>query len=518
MKTYLLPVRLADLLDGSKVESDRLEYKEGWNPAAILRTICAFANDFHNYGGGYIVLGIAERDGVPVLPPKGIPDNQIDKIQKELLQYGNLVQPPYFPLLGTEKVEGQTVVVFWCPGGQSRPYKAPRDVTAKEKDYAYYIRHYSNSVVAKNGELRELMNLTATVPFDDRICHQAELDDLRLPLIRSYLKEVGSALYGPAGRLPLAELGRRMAIVDGGDEYLKPRNVGLLFFSESPETFFPCARIEVVHLPQGPAGDRIEEHIFQGPLDHQLRSALRHLRNEVVNERITKLPDRAEAAHVFNYPYKALEEALVNAVYHRAYDLREPIEVRVNPATIEVLSYPGPDPSIRPKDLKGERFLSRRYRNRRIGEFLKELDLTEGRFTGIPKIRQAMRQNGSPPPTFATDDERTFFGVELRIHPLFREDEKAPVEAPVEAPVSFTETERRILAALQSGPKSRTEILALVGYATLTGNLKKALDRLDKLGLISLTIPAQPHSSKQKRQLTTKGRQTLQKLDATKEK
>ena len=27
---------------------------------------------------------------------------------------------------------------------------------------------------------------------------------------------------------------------------------------------------------------------------------------------------------------------------------------------------------------------SRRFRNRRLGEFLKELDLTEGRATGIP--------------------------------------------------------------------------------------------------------------------------------------
>src|SRR5579871_4491176 len=344
-KVYPLPIRLADLLQDSKVESDRLEFKAGWNPAAVLRTVCAFANDFHNYGGGYILLGVADQHGNPVMPPAGIADNQIDRIQKELLQYCNLIQPPYFPILGTEKYQDKTVLILWCPGGQTRPYRVPKDVTAREKDYAYYIRHYSNSVVAKNGELRELMSLSATVPFDDRICHQAELDDLQQPLMRSYLKEVRSALHASAGRIPFAELCRRMAIVDGPDEFLKPRNVGLLFFSEVPERFFPCARIEVVHLPEGPAGDRIEEHVFQGPLDHQLRSALRHLRSEVITERITKLPDRAEARHVFNYPYKAVEEALVNAVYHRGYDVREPIEVRINPRTIEILSYPGPDPS-----------------------------------------------------------------------------------------------------------------------------------------------------------------------------
>ncbi|HLJ95764.1 MAG TPA: ATP-binding protein [Gemmataceae bacterium] len=85
-QSYPLPVRLADLLQGGKVESDRLEFKQGWNPPAILRTICAFANDFHNYGGGYVLVGIAEQEGNPVLPPAGIPATQINRVQNELLQ------------------------------------------------------------------------------------------------------------------------------------------------------------------------------------------------------------------------------------------------------------------------------------------------------------------------------------------------------------------------------------------------------------------------------------------------
>ena len=162
-----LPVSLADLLSGLKVESDRVEVKEGWNPPAILRTVCAFANDFHNYGGGYIVVGVAD-----------IPTAELDRMQRELLQYGNLIQPPYFPILGFEEVEGRMVAVMWCPGGQSRPYKVPRDVTARQKDYEHYIRRYANSVVAKDAELRELIELTATVPFDDRMNHRAEWYEL----------------------------------------------------------------------------------------------------------------------------------------------------------------------------------------------------------------------------------------------------------------------------------------------------------------------------------------------------
>lgn len=58
------------------------------------------------------------------------------------------------------------------------------------------------------------------------------------------------------------------------------------------------------------------------------------------------------------------------------------------------------------------------FLNRRIGEFLKELDLTEGRSTGIPKILKVMAANGSPAPLFETDDERASFVVRLPVHPL----------------------------------------------------------------------------------------------------
>ena len=46
------------------MERNRLEYKEGWNPDAIYRTICAFANDCEDTGGSYIVVGVTERNGL----------------------------------------------------------------------------------------------------------------------------------------------------------------------------------------------------------------------------------------------------------------------------------------------------------------------------------------------------------------------------------------------------------------------------------------------------------------------
>ena len=105
--------------------------------------------------------------------------------------------------------------------------------------------------------------------------------------------------------------------------------------------------------------------------------------------------------------------------YHKGYDVREPIEVRVLPDKVEILSHPGADRSISIDGLKNYRATSRRYRNRRIGEFLKELHLTEGRNTGFQKILRALQNNGSPKPMFETDEDRTYFLSTIFIHPGF---------------------------------------------------------------------------------------------------
>ena len=64
--TMELEMDVEDLLNKRKLESDRIEFKAGWNPDDIYHSVCAFANDYNNDGGGYIVVGVEEEDGVKV--------------------------------------------------------------------------------------------------------------------------------------------------------------------------------------------------------------------------------------------------------------------------------------------------------------------------------------------------------------------------------------------------------------------------------------------------------------------
>lgn len=204
-------------------------------------------------------------------------------------------------------------------------------------------------------------------------------------------------------------------------------------------------------------------------------------------------------------------------MYHRGYDQREPVEVRVNPESIQIVSYPGPDASIRPNDLEKGEFVSRRYRNRRIGEFLKELDMTEGRGTGIPKIRAAMKRNGSPRPRFETDESRLWFVAKMPIHKgfagqpagKFRSQSDGEVEAQVEAQVNLAPWQIQLMKACTKGEMTGKELLKAAGYATRTGHFKKGLERLLESRLIELTIPDKPNSRLQKYRLTPRGQAML---------
>ena len=259
-----LPINIRDLIHGHTVEWERMELKRGWNPEEVIHTMCAFANDMHNWGGGYIVIGIENDNGMPVLPPAGLKQNQIDKIQNHVLELGNRIQPAYLPIMQPYILDGKHILILWCPAGDFRPYSAPSTLGDKAQRQ-FYIRVGSSTIVAKNESLRRMYELAARVPFDDRINQEATIDDFDLGLIQAYLQEVKSDLYEESKQISLANLTRNMHIAKGSDEFLHPVNVGLLFFSSKPEKFFNHSWIEVVWHKDN-VGDNFTEHYFKGAL------------------------------------------------------------------------------------------------------------------------------------------------------------------------------------------------------------------------------------------------------------
>jgi len=207
-----------------------LSLKQGWNPEGVLHSLCAFANDINNWGGGYIIIGIAENNGRPVLPPAGLNPAQIDRIQGELTELCYRLQPNYMPIVQPYVFQEKQILVLYAPAGDMRPYSAPEGLCNRGSQNRFnYIRSGSRSIKALGENLRRLQELTARIPFDDRINPQAQLNNLNLGLIRDFLHEIKSDLAEESASMPFTNLIRQMNIAKGPDEALRPVNVGLMF-------------------------------------------------------------------------------------------------------------------------------------------------------------------------------------------------------------------------------------------------------------------------------------------------
>ncbi len=510
-----LAINIDELIHGKVIEWERLEFKRGWNPEDVLHFLCAFANDINNWGGGYIIIGVEENNGRPVLPPAGLNPDQIDRVQGELTGLCHRLQPNYLPIVQPYIFQEQHILILYAPAGDMRPYSTPEGLGKRGlQNRFYYIRSCSRSIKAQGENLRRLLELTARIPFDDRINQHARLDDLNLGLIRDFLQEIKSDMAEESASMPFADLCRQMNIAKGPDEAFRPVNAGIMFFCKEPHRFFERAWIEVV-LRKDEVGKNFSEKFFKGPLHIQLRDALSYIRNNVISEKIKKVSGQAEAKRFFNFPYDAIEESLANAVFHKSYEKVDPIEVQIWPDRIEILSFPGPVPPVTAKILaENNRIVARDYRNRRVGDFMKDLHLTEGRGTGFPTIYKTMEDNGSPSPVMETDDQCTYFLTVLPINLEFIGDVGSDQESDQES-VYVTANERIILLYCNSA-KSRIEILKKIGLSNHTKNYKKHIEPLLNKRLLQMTIPDNPKNRNQRYETTHKGKTMLNQKDAVK--
>ncbi|MCZ2102630.1 MAG: KTSC domain-containing protein [Chitinophagales bacterium] len=534
-----LPINIDKLLHGNTVEWDRIELKKGWNPEDIIHTLCAYANDINNWDGGYVIIGVEEENGKAKLPPIGLQVQDLDAIQKRLIELSHKISPVYIPVFQPYLMNGKHILIVSAPAEDNRPYKAPVSLSEKRTERAMFIKRGSKTVRVRDGseDERRLIELTARIPFDDRINQSAKLDDLNLRLIQNHLKEVMSSLYEESTKIPFAELCRHLMIAKGSDEFLRPTNAGLLLFNENPDKFFSGAKIDLV-IHKNEVGKDYIEKIFTGSIVQQIRDVLQYFKSNIVEELVVKSARQAESIRFFNYPFQAIEEAVVNAVYHKSYERENPVEIQIHKDKIEILSFPGPMPPINQAMLKKQRVVARDYRNRKIGGFLKELKLTEGRGTGLPIIHSSMEENGSPPPIFETDENNAYFLCILPIHPLTltiqneRAIDKAKdtvkgfndlSEINTYLSLSVPEIGDRDREAIKSEinditkmvlnyctkPKSRDELFEKIGLYKNTKNFQNHIKPLIDFGWLNYTIPNKITSRDQKYYTTDLGKKLL---------
>jgi ATP-dependent DNA helicase RecG len=407
-----------------RFESGRVEFKAAWDEKTtgeqVIKTICAFANDFQNLSGGYILIGVAEKNGRALLPPLGLNIEALTQAKNWLINQCKTIEPIYTPIFSEETYEGKHLLVIWCPPSEIRPHYS-RKFQEKGAEKTAYIRIDNQTIDVKNKPeyVRQLNDLSARTPFDNRTDYTKTIDVLSDTKVRQHLSAIKSSLISEADTRQIYRNMRISTQVNGHDS---PKNVALLCFTQNPEDYFEGARIEATEFPSGQAGDLLEDRVFgKSPIQEQLASALSWLESKI--KKITlKFEDQINAKIFYTYPIIALREALVNAIYHRSYDkdVPYPVKIYIYNKRIEIISYPGPYLGFKDAyDNREKKAFVFPARNNRIGEVLKELGFAEARNTGFSKIKASMRDNGSPEPIF--DFQEGQLGWFRVIFPIFDE-------------------------------------------------------------------------------------------------
>ncbi len=399
-----------DLSELIKRESERVEWKENIaDIETVVKTAVAFVNDYSNLGGGYIVCGVKETKdayGFQKLEQIGLTSQRFKEVENKVLaELHEKCFPAIVALIDEIPIsEDRRILIFIIPGtSEIHSYRPSGKDTS-----TYYVRIGRETREARNGILRELLVKKNKIePWDKRINVAATIDDIDLLSLREYLKEMFlwdnnkpiedyiSATERLSSFVP------PLAGIEMLSGKLKPRNFSLLLFCDDPLKFFAGA-FTIVSIYNGTdrSEPNAERYELIGNIVEQVRKAIQILNTQVH----TSFDKKNKRPNLFNYPFRALQEALINAIVHRDYEIDQPVRVTVFSDRIEIYS-----PGALPRTIEKSKFLAGKatpfWRNQALAFFFNKFQLAQAEGQGIPTIFRTMREEGCPSPKFDIEEE-----------------------------------------------------------------------------------------------------------------
>lgn len=455
-----------------RCETQTLELKKAEQgcPKRLYDTLSSFSNQDE---GGTIVFGVDEENDYE---ETGVYDPQ--DIQKKINEQCKQMEPAIRPLITVVEKNNKHFVSAEIPGLDLivRPcyYKGSGRLKGS------YVRIGDSDEHMTEYEVYSYEAYRKKYQDDVRIIPRVTWETLSEKLINEYTV----ALKRGKPRLTIMEdqdIYELMSIKKGSEIPLS----STLMFCPFPQAFLPQLCIIATVIPgteQGLVGtdgarfldnQRIEGNISE-MLDGAMQFVKRNMRTKtIINSKTGKREDKTD------YPIPAIRETLINALVHRDYSIHTegmPIQLIMYEDRIEIHNPSGIYGKIRVDQL-GK--IQPDTRNPVLASELEVLNLTENRYSGIPTICREMRENGMRPPVFL--DERGSFIVKL-----FKGENRKAIGL----------QEQEILEYCKE-PRTRKELCDFLGLTSVTYAISKKITPLVERGLIELSIPDKPSSTKQ---------------------
>jgi ATP-dependent DNA helicase RecG len=418
-----LIARLKDVDECDAIEAKRSSTELGRSAA---ETISAFANE-PGLGGGYLVFGLHEDAATRQFHVVGVKDPK--KIEQDVSSicatgFNHVIRPKIW----TERVNGKAVVAAHIPEGQAS--EKPIFISSRGIANGSFRRIGSTDQRCTEDDLRTLLQLADSKPYEDTVLSDATLDDLDQDVIASYRQNL--LRENPDTELRDASVDDLVQSVGGAkrsDGQLVPTVAGLLLFGKrlALRRLYPALRVDYIRVP-GTEWMQDAEHRYDSvEVREPLLTAFRRIYAAVLDDLPKSFmlePGNPERQERLPLPATAVREVLVNALTHRDYRV---------PATIQVIRFRdrievrNPGYSLLPEESFGEP--GSQPRNPRLADVFREMRLAENKGTGIGAVRRTMDSAGLTPPVFESDRRQNRFVATLWLHNLIDDDDAAWLRA-----------------------------------------------------------------------------------------
>jgi predicted HTH transcriptional regulator len=295
----------------------------------------------------------------------------------------------------------------------------------------YYVRIARETRVARNGVLMQLLLKKQKVPYFDQCVNAAASEiDIDILLLRDAMQEMNllipekSLLDYTSDTAQISVFIPPLFAKINLDRVLRPKNFTMLLFGkEKSITRFHIGAYSVVSIYKGTdrSEPTAERHTFIGNIIGQAKRIIALLTTQTYTafDKLSNKPNQV------NYPIRALQEAVVNAIVHRDYEMNDPIRITVFLDRIEIKS-----PGALHWGVGKEQFLqgkaSAKWRNQSFADIFNRLQLAQSEGQGIPTIFRTMKEEGCPKPIFEFETESVtcILPANLR-HQLLKTQQKA---------------------------------------------------------------------------------------------
>lgn len=462
------------------------------NMDKFQEAICAFANDLPGKREkGYLLIGVTD-DG----KPSGLKvDDALMKRISAIRSDGNILP---LPVMSTEKVvteQGDVLVVEVTPS-----FDTPVRYRGRS-----FVRIGPRRDIASAEEERILSErCAASLPtFDTRPCREAKLEDIDTDIIiREYLPRAIDVEVLASDKRPLKEQLASLHLFNM--QWDCPTYAALTMFGKNPRYFMPGSYIQYVRFKgQANGGEILNERRFEGCLFVALPELESFIRDGIITKRPVPVSILREK-NVFNYPFKALRELLMNAVMHRDYQSNMPTRLYQYEDHIEVMNPGGLYGQARPENFPNVND----YRNSVVAEMMRTLNYVNMFNHGIRDVQEQLRGNGNPEAIFNVNYV-TAFSVIVK-------EAEDPYSSPTvhQLFTNLSEQAKSLIIGIGEREMSTKELQLVTNCSPKSKQLFMKQFILPNLenGLLAMTYPESAHHPRQKYYLTNKGLEMLKKL------